>query len=175
MFYSVKIKDYVGINPELFEGELKESLKQQLIKDYSNKNDEKIGFVISIMNILNVDIGFKLPEDSARNYEVEFELLCMKFDINEVLVGKVSSITNFGGFINVGTIDGLIHQSQIMTEKTSINANGDIEGEKSGLILKEGDIVKVKVVAISFKNLNNIKLGLTMRQPGLGCVSWGNK
>jgi DNA-directed RNA polymerase subunit E'/Rpb7 len=35
-------------------------------------------------------------------------------------------------------------------------------------VLKPGDLCRAKIIAISFKDIENIKIGLTMRQPTLG-------
>ena len=45
---------------------------------------------------------------------------------------------------------------------------------RKGQSLKVDDIVKASVVAVSFKDVRNVKIGLTMRQPGLGAVEWLN-
>ena len=39
MFYRVKLKDYVDLSPELFEGDLNSSIKEQL-----NRNNERLPF-----------------------------------------------------------------------------------------------------------------------------------
>jgi DNA-directed RNA polymerase subunit E' len=172
MFHKIKIRDYVALQPDLFEGDLRKSLKMQIIRDYTNKTVEDLGIVISVLDIENIGEGFKLPEDSSRHFVVEFSIISFIPKLHEFCIGKISSITQFGAFINLGVIDGLVHLSQTMVDKTSFSKTGAIQGSKTGQTLKIGDMVRASIVAISFKDLKNVKLGLTMRQPGLGSFSW---
>jgi len=175
MFYKVKVKDYVALSPELFEGDLKESVKEQLIRFYSNKTTEDFGLVVTVVSVDNIGEGFKLPEDPARYYVVEFTLLAYKPELHEIVEGEVSSVTNFGVFVNLGIIDGLVHLSQTMVDQVSFSKTGIIQGSETGQTLKAGDLVKAAVVAVSFKDIKNVKVGLTMRQPGLGSASWAQE
>ncbi len=172
MFYKVKLKDYVDLSPDLFEGDLTESVKEQLIRDYSDKTTEEFGLVISVISVDGIGQGFKLPEDSSRHYIIEFTLLAYKPEIHEVIEGEVSSVTNFGVFVNMGVIDGLVHLSQTMADQVSFSKTGMIQGSQTGQSLKTGDTVRASVVAVSFKDIRNVKIGLTMRQPGLGAHEW---
>lgn len=172
MFYKAKIKDYVDLSPELFEGDLNESIKEQLSRNYKDKTAEDIGLVISVVSVDSVGEGFKLPEDPSRHYVVEFTVIAYKPEIHEVVEGEVSSVTNFGVFVNLGVIDGLVHLSQTMADQVSFSKTGSIQGSQTGQSLKVGDWVRASVVAVSFKDINNVKVGLTMRQPGLGAMEW---
>ena len=174
MFYKVKLKDYVDLSPELFDGDLNESIKEQLTRNYKDKTTEDLGLVISIVSVDSIGKGFKLPEDSARHYVVEFTLIVYKPELHEVIQGEVSSVTNFGVFVDMGIIDGLVHLSQTMVDQVSFSKTGIIQGSQTGQTLKAGDSVKASVVAVSFKDIRNVKVGLTMRQPGLGSDNWVN-
>lgn len=172
MFYKIKVEDYVALSADLFEGDLNESIKEQLIRNYADKTSEDLGLVISVLNVNNVGEGFKLPEDSSRHYVVEFTLLAYKPDLHEVIEGEVSSVTNFGVFVNLGVIDGLVHLSQTMADQVSFSEAGSIQGSETGQVLKSGSEVRASIVAVSFKDIRNVKVGLTMRQPGLGAFEW---
>ena len=172
MFYKVKLKDYVDLNPELFEGELNESIKEQLEINYLDKTTEDLGLVIIVISVDFIGEGFKLPEDPSRHYVVEFTLLVYKPELHEVIEGEVSSVTNFGVFVNIGILDGLVHLSQTMVDQVSFSKSGVILGSQTQQTMKAGDLVRASVVAISFKDIRNVKIGLTMRQPGLGSFDW---
>ncbi|XWN52542.1 30S ribosomal protein S1 [Anoxybacillus flavithermus] len=58
--------------------------------------------------------------------------------VGQVLEGTVVRMANFGVFVNIGDIDGLVHISQLA--HTRVDHPSDV--------VKEGDIVKVKVLAI---------------------------
>ena len=42
-------------------------------------------------------------------------------------------------------------------------------------MLKVGDQCRARIIAVSFKDVTNPKLGLTMRQEGLGKLDWINE
>ena len=172
MFYKIQVKDYVDLSPDLFEGDLNSSIKEQLIRNYSDKTTEELGLVISIISVDNVGEGFKLPEDPSRHYVVEFTILTYKPELHEVIEGEVTSVTNFGVFVSMGVIEGLVHLSQTMADQVSFSNTGIIQGSQSGQTLKTGDFVRASVAAVSFKDIRNVKIGLTMRQPGLGSIDW---
>ena len=172
MFYKIKVKDYVDLSPELFNGDLAESIKEQLTRNYNDLTTEDLGLVVSITSVDKIGDGFKLPESSSRYYVVEFTVLAYKPELHEVVEGEVSSVTNFGVFINLGIIDGLVHLSQTMVDQVSFSKVGSLQGSQTGQTLKVGDRVRASIVAVSFKDIKNVKIGLTMRQPGLGSLEW---
>lgn len=175
MYSKIKLKDYVALSPELFEGDLNDSVREQLIRNYSDKTTEDFGLVISVVSVDSIGEGFKLPEDPSRYYVVEFTLLTYKPELHEIIEGEISSVTNFGVFVNIGIIDGLIHLSQTMVDHVSFSKTGVLQGTETGQTLKAGDMVRASVVAVSFKDIRNVKIGLTMRQPGLGALTWASE
>ncbi|ASA95668.1 MULTISPECIES: 30S ribosomal protein S1 [Anoxybacillus] len=58
--------------------------------------------------------------------------------VGQVLEGTVARITNFGVFVNIGDVDGLVHISQLAHARVDHPSD----------VVKEGDVVKVKVIAI---------------------------
>ncbi|MFP4402600.1 MAG: DNA-directed RNA polymerase [Candidatus Nanoarchaeia archaeon] len=175
MFYETQVKDYVDLSPDLFDGDLQESIREQILRNYSNKTTEDLGLVITVLEVLTIGEGFKLAEDPSRHYEVEFTLLTYKPELHEVVEGDVSSVTNFGVFVNIGLLDGLIHLSQTMVDQVSFSNTGIILGSQTGQTLKAEQHVRASIVAVSFKDIRNVKIGLTMRQPGLGALEWLEK
>ena len=93
-------------------------------------------------------------------------------EINEIVLGEVVDITEFGAFTRVGPLDALIHVSQIMDDKISYDSKNSVfVGKKTGNKLKEGDIVRARIVGISLGK-GRSKISLTMRQPLLGSIDW---
>ena len=172
MFYETQLKDYVDLSPDLFDGNLQESIQEQIMRNYANKTSEDLGLVITVLDVQTIGEGFKLPEDPSRHYVVEFTLLTYKPELHEVIEGKVSSVTNFGVFVNMGILDGLVHLTQTMVDQVSFSNTGVILGSQTGQTLKADQKVRASVVAVSFKDIRNVKIGLTMRQPGLGAQEW---
>ncbi|HHH51255.1 MAG TPA: 30S ribosomal protein S1 [Campylobacterales bacterium] len=62
--------------------------------------------------------------------------------VGDVITGTVSSITDFGAFVKIGAVEGLLHNQEISWDK-SINAKD---------VLKKGDEVEVKIIKIDKAN-----------------------
>jgi DNA-directed RNA polymerase subunit E' len=87
-------------------------------------------------------------------------------------MGKVTDITDFGAFMNIGPLDGMIHVSQTMDDYVSFSKSNILTGKEKGRSLKVGDACRARIVSVSFKDISNPKIGLTMRQHRLGNVKW---
>lgn len=77
------------------------------------------------------------------------KVLWENIDVDKVLTGTVQRLTDFGAFVDLGGIDGLIHISDLAWFRVKHPSE----------ILKEGDEVEVKVLAFD-KEKNRISLGL---------------
>jgi DNA-directed RNA polymerase subunit E' len=131
-----------------------------------------LGFVLGVTDVKNVKDGILIPGDGAAYYETLFSLICFKPELNEVVFGKIGDITDFGAFINIGPIDGMIHVSQTMDDFVSFSKSNVLTGKDSNKILKVGDPCRARIIAVSYKDITNPKIGLTMRQHRLGALSW---
>lgn len=171
MFYVVEIEDYVRVSPELFGLPVDEAIAAQLQKKYMNYIDKDLGAVVGVLNILNVGEGIIIPGDGAAFYKCQFKLLVMIPELQELVHGEINEITNFGAFINIGGIDGMIHVSQTMDDFVSFSKSNTLSGKNSKRVLKKGDLCVARIVAVSYKT-EPPKIGLTMRQPGLGKIDW---
>lgn len=96
----------------------------------------------------------------------------MLFRSQEVVLGKIRDIVDFGAFITLGPIDGMIHISQTMDDFVSFSKEKTLSGKESKKNLKVNDVCRARIIAVSFKDPLNPKLGLTMRQQGLGRLDW---
>lgn len=171
MFYVVDVEDYVRVEPRLFGLETKTAVEEQLEVTYQNYHDEDLGEVIGVIDVSKVGDGIIIPGDGAAYYNSEFKLLVWKPELNELVFGTIAEITNFGAFINMGAMQGMIHISQTMEDFVSFSTSNVLTGKASKRVLKKGDNCLARIVAISYKG-NSPKIGLTMRQPGLGKLEW---
>lgn len=174
MFYMVEIEDYVRVSPELFGLPVDEAIIAQLQRKYLNYIDKDIGAVVGVLNVLNVGEGIIIPGDGAAFYKCNFRILTFIPELQELVYGEISEITNFGAFMNLGCIDGMIHVSQTMDDFVSFSKSNSLMGKNSKRALKKGDLCLGRVVAVSYKS-EPPKIGLTMRQPGLGKIEWVNE
>jgi DNA-directed RNA polymerase subunit E' len=74
--------------------------------------------------------------------------------------------------MTIGPIDGMIHISQTMNDYVSFGKDKVLQGKDSNRTLKTLDVCKARVIAVSYKDVTNPKIGLTMRQQGLGKTDW---
>ena len=171
MFYLTEVEDYVRVDPKLFGLPTSEAVDQQLQETYTEYYDKELGKVVSIIEVLEVGEGVIIPGDGAAYYNSRFKLLTWKPELQELVYGIISEITNFGAFIDTSVMRGMIHISQTMDDYVSFSKANSLLGKASKRNLKQGDLCMARIVAISHKG-DEAKIGLTMRQPGLGKLDW---
>ena len=172
MFYKVKVKDHIRVPPHMFNMSKKEAILNNVKATYENYISKELGFIVNIISVNDVNEGVIVPGDGAGYYETEFELLTFKPEMNELVYGKVRDITDFGAFMDIGGVEGMVHISQSMDDFVSFSKDKVLLGKKSNRSLKVGDKCRARIIAVSYKDLNNPKIGLTMRQENLGKVDW---
>ena len=171
MFYLTEIEDYVRVEPKLFGLPTSEAVSNQLDEVYTDHYDKEIGRVITVVEVLEVGEGVIIPGDGAAYYNSRFKVIAWKPELQELTHGILSEITSFGAFIDLGVMKGMIHISQTMDDYVSFSKTNALMGKSSKRSLKQGDLCVARIVAISHKG-DQPKMGLTMRQPGLGKIEW---
>jgi DNA-directed RNA polymerase subunit E' len=171
MFYLAEIQDHVRVEPRLFGLPTAEAVKKQLEETYADYYDKELGKVILVIDVLEVREGIIIPGDGAAYYNSRFKLLLWKPELQELVFGQISEIVNFGAFIDMGAMKGMIHIGQTMNDYVSFSKSNTLLGKASKRTLKQGDLCLARIVAISHKG-DEPKIGLTMRQPGLGKLEW---
>ena len=172
MFYKIELKDHIRVPPNLFNLPLEEAVIKRIKTKYSGFISKDLGIVIDVPGIRDIGEGIIIAGDGASYYDVAFELLTYKPEMQEIVVGKIKDIAEFGAFINIGPIDGMIHISQTMDDFVSFSKDKTLTGKETKRILKVNDLCRARIIAVSFKDVLNPKLGLTMRQQGLGRLEW---
>lgn len=172
MFYKVKIQDHIRIPPNMFDMKLEEAITKRIRKKYEGYISEELGISVDVSNVQGIGEGTLIPGDGAPYYEATFELLTFRPEMHEIVPGKVKDIADFGVFLNIGPIEGMIHISQTMDDFVSFSKDKTLAGKESKKVLKVEDLCKARIIAISFKDVSNPKIGLTMRQPSLGRLDW---
>jgi DNA-directed RNA polymerase subunit E' len=171
MFCIKEIEDYIRVSPEYFAMPVNDAISKQLQINYKDKIDKDAGVIVGVLNIVNIGEGIIIPGDGAAYYKCTFRLLTYTPEMQELVFGEVDEITNFGAFINIGGIKGMIHISQTMDDFVSFSKSNTLIGKNSKRGMKKGDLCLSRIVAVSYKS-DEPKIGLTMRQPGLGKLEW---
>ena len=125
----------------------------QVARQFSGNLMELVGTKIPVKilevnrkrNRLIVSQRAAQDEDRARQREELFE----KLKVGDVITGKVSGVTSYGAFVNLGGADGLIHISELSWDR--INNVSDV--------LTVGDELSVKVIKLD-PELSRISLSL---------------
>jgi len=171
MYQMVTVEDKIAVPPTKFDLDVKKAIKESVEEKFEGKIDSEVGVILTVTDVEDVGDGQVLPGDPAVHYPVKFKVLTWMPKEHEIVEGEVVDITEFGAFIRVGPLDGLVHVSQVMDDFVSYDEkNSQLAGKQSKRILKLGDAVRARIVSISFKEQS--KLGLTMRQPMLGATRW---
>lgn len=172
MFYKIQLQDHIRVSPRFFGKDLKDAVKAGIKLKYDGLIDQTLGVVVDVVDVNEVGEGVIIPGDGASYYETTFEIITYKPELQEVMAGRIKDIADFGAFLTLGPIDGMIHISQTMDDFVSFAKEKVLTGRDSKRILKVGDICRARVIAVSFKDPTNPKIGLTMRQPGMGKTEW---
>ena len=87
--------------------------------------------------------------------EEAFENVASQLVVGDTVEGKVSRLTGFGAFVDVGGVDGLVHISEISYKHV----------DKPSDVLKAGQDVKVKVLSVDPER-ERISLSIKQTLPG---------
>jgi DNA-directed RNA polymerase subunit E' len=172
MYYKIKVKDFIRLPPDQFGKDLELAIIGEVKKKYDGYISKELGLVIDVDELHDVTEGIIIPGDGACFYETTFDLITFMPELQEVVYGTVKDIADFGAFLNLGPMDGMIHISQAMNDFVSFTKDKTLAGKDTKRNLHVGDVCRARIIAVSYKDVTNPKLGLTMRQAGLGKDDW---
>lgn len=161
-------------NKETFEAEIKDVVKGGLVVDLGVRGFVPASlveshFVEDFSDYKGKTLTFKIVElDKEKNRIIlshravieeekgkQKQELLSELQAGQVLKGTVQRITDFGAFVDIGGIDGLVHISQLSHEHV----------EKPSDVVKEGQVVQVKVLSVDQGN-ERISLSIKETLPG---------
>lgn len=161
-------------NGDVFEAEVKDVVKGGLVVDLGVRGFVPASlvedyFVEDFSDYKNKTLTFKIVElekDKNRlilshravvqdQKEKQKANVLDKIESGQVLEGVVQRITDFGAFVDIGGVDGLVHISQLSHQHV----------DKASDVVSEGDNVQVKVLSIDRDN-ERISLSIKDTLPG---------
>ena len=175
MYMLTEVEKIVRIPPVELKEDIDKVIDNLTWETYEGRLGEDKTFTVLIRNVRTVGPGRIVHGDGAVYQTVKFDQIVFKPRENEIIEGVVVEILKFGAFVRFGPRDGLLHISQVMDDRVDIDeTNQRLVGKETGRYLAVGDVVKARVVSIDLneKNPQDSKIGLTMRQPGLGKIEW---
>jgi DNA-directed RNA polymerase subunit E' len=175
MYLKTRLVDTVRIDPEQLGMPVMAAVGRALRDKLEGQIDKKLGALVAILDVVDIGDGRILCGDGGVYYEATFDALMYKPTMQEVTEGVVVEVVEFGAFIGVGPLDGLIHVSQLTDDFVSYDGkNGRLVFKESGRAVTEGDKLRARIVAVSLneRDPHESRIGLTMRQPALGKLEW---
>ena len=125
-------------------------VSDEYVSDLEQFKNQELSFVITEFNLKkNRIIGNRrilIEKEKNSKMEEIFETI----KVGDVMDGVVKNITDYGAFVNVGGVDGLVHISELSW--------GRIRSPKD--VVKVGDEVKVRILDI---NKEKKKISLSMK------------
>ena len=172
MYRIVTVEDRIRVPPNKLDMKVEDAVKGSIADQLEGVMDHRLGVILAAVSIESVGEGKIIAGDPGVYYSTKFKLLTFKPENHELTYGEVIDNTEFGSFVRIGPMDGLIHISQLMDDFVSYdNKNSIFLGKETKRTLKEGDKIRARIIAVSFGKEEN-KVGLTMRQTGLGALQW---
>ncbi len=172
MYYLLEVEDHIRVPPHLFGLSQPDSIIQGIKEKYDGMISKELGIVIDVTAVSSIGEGIIIPGDGASYYKTGFELLVFKPEMQEIVEGRIKDIADFGAFLNLGPIEAMVHVSQAMDDFVSFSKDKVLAGKDTKRTLKVGDSCRGRIIAVSFKDLTNPKINVTMRQPLLGKLEW---
>ena len=175
MYKRVRLRDTVEVPPEHLAEVTPELVKKLLQDKLEGRMDEDVGSVVSVTEVHDIGEGAVVPNEPGVYYEAEFDALTFDPQMQEVVDGEVVEVVNFGAFVGIGPVDGLLHVSQISDEYLAYDGeNQQLASRDSNRTLTVGDAVRARIVtkSIDERNPRDSKIGLTAKQVGLGKHGW---
>ncbi len=172
MYKILTVSDKVRVPPSKFRMKMQDAIKSSLEDRLEGIIDRRLGVILSVVDVGEVGEGQIFPGDGAIHYPVDFSLLVYFPEMHEMIKGYVIDVTEFGVFIRMGPLDGMVHVSQIMDDFVSYDdKNVTFHGRESKKTMREGDLARARIISVSM-GTNQYKIGLTTRQFGLGVLDW---
>ena len=177
MYYIHTIKDTINIPPKFFGEDINKSAESILRTKYERTIDKDLGIILVLFGVRDISDGYLTPGDPSTHNDVTFDVLTFSLEVDEVVAGEVSELVDFGCFVRLGPIEGLVHLSQITSDFITYDRkSGVFTSRNTGKSLKKGDLVYTKVSTISLKStIKDTKIALTMRPDGLGKPEWAKE
>ncbi len=175
MYKKMKLADTVRIAPDRLGEDVNTSVKDALKDKLEGRIDKTLGAIVAVTGLDEVGEGHILVGDGAVYYDAVFDAIVFIPVLQEVIEGLVVETVEFGAFVSIGAMDGLLHVSQITDDFMSYDGkNGRLVSKVGGRSLAEGDHLRTRIVAVSIdeRDPRESKIGLTMRQHALGKLEW---
>jgi len=167
-----EVRDTIRVIPRRFGENLDEVVLEICRETFEGTISKDLGLTIVVIDLIEIGPGRLVPGDGAAFFDVAFTTLNYLPEDREFVIGDVVEVTDFGVFLRLGCVDALCHVSQVADDFYSYSSKeGALLGRESGKRISVGDRVRARIIAVTIGK-SQIRVGVTMRQAGLGVEGW---
>lgn len=130
-------------------------VERHFVEDFSDYKGRTLRLIVKELDREANRVILSQKDVLDAEYEAKKRERMNELNPGDILEGTVQRLTNFGAFVDVGGVDGLVHVSEIDW----------VHVDKPSDVLKEGDKVKVKVLKV---NPEQERISLSIKQAGPG-------
>lgn len=130
-------------------------VERHFVEDFSDYKGRTLRVKVKELDRENNKVILSQKDVLEAEFEANKQKVMAELQEGQVLEGTVQRLTQFGAFVDVGGVDGLVHVSEIAWSHV----------EKPADALSEGDKVTVKVLKVDPEK-GKISLSIKAAQPG---------
>ncbi len=130
-------------------------VERHFVDDFSDYKGRTLRLKVKELDKENNKVILSQKDVLDAEFEAIKEKRMAELTVGEIIEGKVERLTNFGAFVDIGGVDGLVHVSEIAWSHV----------DKPADAVKEGEAVTVKVLKVDPQN-DRISLSIKQAQPG---------
>ncbi|OIJ15871.1 30S ribosomal protein S1 [Anaerobacillus arseniciselenatis] len=130
-------------------------VERHFVEDFSDYKGKKLRLKVVELDKENKKLILSQRAVLDQEVESQKQQALEDLDAGQIVEGTVQRLADFGAFVDIGGVDGLVHISQMAHHRV----------ESPSDILKEGDKVKVKILSVDVENAR-ISLSIKDTLPG---------
>jgi len=130
-------------------------VERHFVEDFSSYKGKSLRLKVKELDKENNKVILSQKDVLDAEFEAGKQHRMKELSTGQVLEGTVQRLTNFGAFVDLGGVDGLVHVSEIAWSHV----------DKPSDSIKEGEVVKVKVLKVDPAN-DRVSLSIKQAQAG---------
>ncbi|KKO52018.1 30S ribosomal protein S1 [Paenibacillus sp. DMB20] len=130
-------------------------VERHFVEDFSDYKGRTLRVKVKELDRENNKVILSQKDVLEEEFEANKQKVMAELQEGQVLEGTVQRLTQFGAFVDVGGVDGLVHVSEIAWNHV----------DKPSDVLSEGEQVRVKVLKVDPEK-GKISLSIKAAQPG---------
>ncbi|WP_284640271.1 30S ribosomal protein S1 [Paenibacillus silviterrae] len=130
-------------------------VERTFVEDFSDYKGRTLRLRVKEMDREKNKVILSQKDVLDEEFNAQKKDVLSKISVGQELDGTVQRLTQFGAFVDIGGVDGLVHISEMAWHHV----------ETPGEVVKEGDKVRVQVLKVDPEN-ERISLSIRATQPG---------